>query len=441
MALTAAMLLQYFQATAEFFYIDELNLPPSHYALAIGIFAIWSAINDPLAGYFMDRTRTRWGRRFPWIIASIIPLCVSYYLIWAPPSSFQSTNNRLLVWLIIVLLIFDLSYTFVVLGWASLFPELYTTIEERSNVLGIRQVFAFLAFIVALVIAPSIVEDENIPSYKTFGLVIVSIALVNMILSLPGIRVHKHQIEEVSDESFRVNLRIIKQNKSFRIYLFLNLIVFFAYGQFLSMIPFYRKVVLGQDAIFQRNFFLLGALFTPFAIVFWVSLSKIKDPTYIFKVGSLCAIAALPFLWIVTDPIYAAIFLGIAGFGLGGLLFIVDLLLADVIDQDYLSSGLRREGVFFGFNGFFIRFAILIQSLALWFVTKFIGFDPSANDIDTGTITSIKLQLTFFPLISLIIAVLLVHYKYDLKGDLLLAQREEIAAPGSIRTYESKGLN
>ena len=91
----------------------------------------------------MDRYPTRWGRRLPWMIMFWLPLSISFTLIWIPP---RTNELGIFIFLIVILLVFDTAYTIVVLAWAAIFPEIYTTAEDRIQVSALRQVLAMLPF-------------------------------------------------------------------------------------------------------------------------------------------------------------------------------------------------------------------------------------------------------------------------------------------------------
>jgi hypothetical protein len=85
-SLGVALSYQAFAAYIQFLYIDQLGLKAQLVGIGWAVYGVWNAINDPLAGYWSDRTRTRVGRRIPWILAGFIPVGLFFYLLWVPPA-------------------------------------------------------------------------------------------------------------------------------------------------------------------------------------------------------------------------------------------------------------------------------------------------------------------------------------------------------------------
>ena len=83
-SLAVAVSYQAFATYIQFLYIDIFGLRAAWVGLVWSIYGIWNAINDPLAGYWSDKTHTRWGRRIPWIAGLFIPLAVTFYFLRPP---------------------------------------------------------------------------------------------------------------------------------------------------------------------------------------------------------------------------------------------------------------------------------------------------------------------------------------------------------------------
>ena len=108
-SLAVALSYQAFGTYIQFLYIDILGLKAALVGIGWALYGLWNAINDPLAGYWSDRTRTRWGRRIPWIAGLFIPLSLTFYLLWVPPSPLvQADGIPLFIYFMALVLIFDL---------------------------------------------------------------------------------------------------------------------------------------------------------------------------------------------------------------------------------------------------------------------------------------------------------------------------------------------
>ena len=120
------------------------------------IYGIWNAINDPLAGQWSDRTRTRWGRRIPFILFGTVPFCIIFVLVWTVPQSVQASANSLFAYFLAMAFLFDGLFTVVILNWTALFPEMYPSLRERSSVSATKQALGIVGMIVGMALAPAV---------------------------------------------------------------------------------------------------------------------------------------------------------------------------------------------------------------------------------------------------------------------------------------------
>ncbi len=417
LSFTAALVLQFFQSKAQFFYIVELKMDPSVYALAIGIWALYNSFNDPAFGWLMDRKPTRWGRRVPWMVMFSPILILSFIMIWAVPTTLLTNEGLLFVWLLIALLAFDTGYTVIILAWAALFPEMFHKLEDRSLVSAIRQVFSIIALVVALVIPPLFIEDGNIPSYGRFGLLLGILALVNIVASLTSCK----ETHFISDQQFdsqytlKEAFNVLFTNRNYQAFLFLNMATFFAYGQLLSMFPFFRKFNLKVQDEFETIAYGLTLGVTVIVLFFWVFHSNRLSPKLTFiRAAALFSLGLIPIWFLEMNQALVLVFMAFLGVGISGLLMVVDLLISEIVDKDFDETGKRREGIFFGFNGFFIRLAILLQAVSLSVVSELTGFDQyKENQTSLGQL-GIKIQMIFLPFVMMVLAMLVATKFYQL---------------------------
>jgi GPH family glycoside/pentoside/hexuronide:cation symporter len=138
------------------FYTDTAGLSPAIAGSILFLGKLWDAINDPIIGYFSDKTRTRWGRRRPWILFGAIPFGVSYALLWWIP--FPDDKTALAIYYFVTAILFNTFYTVVNLPYSALTPELTDDYDERTSLNNYRFAFSIGGSILSAVLQVRIVQ-------------------------------------------------------------------------------------------------------------------------------------------------------------------------------------------------------------------------------------------------------------------------------------------
>lgn len=387
------------------------------------LYGIWNAINDPLFGYISDRTRTKWGRRIPYIAGGLIPLVIVFIFLWIPPFGITDGNYiPLFIYFTVMMFLFDGLFTLVVLNWTALFPEMYTSLEDRSIVSMWRQFFGNVGLIIGIALAPMIYGKLG---WKSMAIIFGIITGVSLGISLLGSKeADPAEYEEPLD--VLPALKHTLNNKSFMTYVIPYMLIQFTFVMIMAMVPFQAKYVL--NILEEQSTVILGAAFLT------VFIALVPWTRYIIKVGAkqaaswaiaFFAIALVPFGLArnFTTGIIGAV---LVGAGLAGILLLFDaLLIADVIDEDQLHTGQRREGMYFGANALFIRLAISVQALVMSQVLKATGYNPNLASQPASIVTGIRSLMTVIPIIALI-AAFLVFRQYPLYGEKLSEVKNQL---------------
>ena len=422
-SLGAAVPYQAVQTYIIFFYADVMKLPIELVGYTMILYGIWNAINDPLFGYLSDRTRTKWGRRIPYIVGGLVPLVLVFIFLWIPPFSAADGNYiPLFVYFTVMMFLFDGLFTLVVLNWTALFPEMFTSLEDRSMVSMWRQLFGNVGLIIGIALAPTIYGKLG---WKSMAIIFGIITGISLAISLLGSK-EADPVEYEKPLDVLPALRYTLANKSFMTYVVPYMLIQFTFVMIMAMVPFQAKYVL--NIADEQSTLILGAAFVT------VFIALFPWTRYIIKAGSkqaasraiaIFAIALIPFGLART---FTTGILGgaLVGAGLAGLLLLFDtLLIADVIDEDQLHTGQRREGMYFGANALFIRLAISVQALVMSQVLKASGYDPNLPSQPASIVTGIRSLMTVIPIIALI-AAFLVFRMYPLYGDKLVKMKKEL---------------
>ncbi len=160
-----------------YFFTNVAGLPAGLAGSILAIGKIGDAINDPIAGILSDRTRTRWGRRIPWMLLGAIPFGIFFFLQWIVPnfSPDPTVNNWcLFAYYVIVATLFNLAYTAVNLPYTALTPELTQDYNERTTLNSFRFAFSIGGSILSLILATVIFQaypDDPRQQYLVLGIV------------------------------------------------------------------------------------------------------------------------------------------------------------------------------------------------------------------------------------------------------------------------------
>lgn len=426
----------------QFLYIDILGLKASLVGLGWSLYGIWNAVNDPLAGHLSDRTRTRWGRRTPWIAATFIPVGLFFYLLWVPPSPLlRGGQTPLFVYFMGVVLLFDLMWTLVVMNWTAVFPEMVPEPRDRAGVSGWRQLFSVVGLLVGVALPPVLVGADW-GGRGAMALVLAGITSATLGLSLLGVR-EPPPAGLPQAMGFGEALRASWRSRSFRWFLVANLHKELIFSLLTASVPFWAKYVLLIEAPVttfgvsldpgMQNSLLLGAAFVlalP-ALPLWTATARRLGARRGWQLAQAAFALAVLGVFLSRDFHQGVVAMGLAGLALSGLLISPDLLISDVIDEDETVTGRRREGLYFGLNGLVIRIAFTLQGLttgAVLHLTRYVGSSPADlyPDQPPAARMGIRALVALFPLLASLVVILALG-RYPLHGERYRRMREALA--------------
>ena len=441
-SLGVALSYQAFSAYIQFLYIDTLGVRAAWIGLVWAVYGLWNAVNDPLVGYWSDRTRTRWGRRVPWMAGSLLPLLITFYLLWLPGGGTDWSELSLLFYFLLIVLLFDFFWSVYVMNWTALFPEMTQGESQRAGVSAQREVFSIFGLLVGVALPP-LLAGADWSNRGSMAALLTAVTFVSLLLGLLGSR-ERPEFAAAPSPSFRESIRLTLGNRNFIIFLAANLMIQYVFLAMASSIPFYAKYVLhiqGPTTLFGvmldadlQNSLLLAAAFLAAlpAMAVWWALARRYGAWRALRAAALLAAATA--LYFFFPQTFAAGILGTTLFGLSlaGLLMLTNPLLADITDEDEVLNGARREGMFFGMNGLIIRLAFVIQGLLTAVVFTLTGYvSPSAGVLfppqpDTA-LFGMRLLTGGVPAIALVVAFLLLG-SYTLHGARAVQVRAQAAA-------------
>ena len=398
------------------YYFTVIGLDVRWYVLAAVLWTFWNAFNDPIIGYLSDRANTRWGRRKPFIMLGTIPIIIIYIIIWLPPLPAGGNEIFTFLYLLLMLILYDTFYTMVSLPYDSLFPELYTSVKERSQVNTIRQILAVVGLLAAALIPGFVVASESAPlaeqmnSYLLNGFITAAIIGISLLISLKwGVKERKEfKLDYQKQPKFFESLKYALKNKGFVLYT----TMFFLYEYVLLLlailVQIFGREILGaspfETSIIMGVMYVVGL--ASVALWRWLDVKIGSKKGYAIAIVAYF-FASLP-LMLIDVYLIAVLIAVLMGIGFGGMLYFVYLIIADVIDEDELKTGIRREGAFFGITNFFMRLSMILSIVTIGIVFLQTGwevYDPLV-DVTIG----LRLLFIVIPGIALGISLICLYF-------------------------------
>jgi GPH family glycoside/pentoside/hexuronide:cation symporter len=413
------------------FYSDVVLAPLGYIAIGIALARAFDALTDPLMGWISDRTRTRWGRRKPYIGAAAPMTALAFYALFAPPEWLTATGASL--WFGASFGLFFLFATVGGIPYAALGAELSPDYQERSILFGYRAVFIAAGTIVASVLPTVLGRALGLSNERAIYALMAGIYAVLLILLNAGllIRVRERPLPDRARSSPLVpGVRRAFRNRPFRVLLLAGVVSAIPAAVPAILMPFFVGYVLQPPnpgtwvGIYLLVYLGTGLLFVPF----WMGVAKRtgKLPTLI--VSSAIGITGSVFYFFAGpgEMVYAGCIFFVTGTVSMSMNFLIPAMAADVIDYDQLRTGKRREAQYMAFWELIRKFVAIPGSSVPLAVLAAVGYVP--NQVQTDEVLFwIRFMYSIFPAAFYLMAVLIVS-RYPISESIHQEIRGGIAA-------------
>jgi sugar (glycoside-pentoside-hexuronide) transporter len=394
-----------------YFYTDVIGLSPALAGLAMFLPKIWDAVSDPMMGQISDHTRSRWGRRRPYLLFGSFPYVVAFILLWTPFSSLGSTGT--FVYLIITYILFFTGSTVVGVPFNALLPEISLDPHERTKLQAFRQPFAVIGWIAGSALVLPLVgmlsEGGGQPGFVRVAAIFGFFTLIAFTITFLGVRERPDFIQSKT-LSVLSSLRKTFKNRLFLIFALVYVLSSVGYTLLSTSIIYYAKYWLGSEPFFTVMMGLVLG-FVLVSIPIWVFVSGKIGKKETFIIGLMVFIVAMALLPLhpprVTPFIY--VIMVIAGFGSGAYFIFPFAIMPEIIDVDELSTGTRREGMYFGIYFLMLKIAVALAPAIVGLSLGFFGFEANQEQTETA-LNGIRMVSGFAPLGFLALALITLFF-------------------------------
>lgn len=399
-----------------------LGMNPALVGLVGALPRLLDALIDPLMGYISDHTRSRWGRRRPYIFTGALLAGLSFALLWQVPLG--RSENFYFWFFVIGSNLFYVAYTIFAAPWVALGYELTPDYHERTRLMGVQNFLGQIAYVVSpwflWIMTYKPWFKNQVEGAGTLAIVIALLAAGLGVLPAIFLRERFVHAPEASAEAGKGGVlhniagffEGLKSTISSRPFLKLCAATFLVFNGFMLISSFQFYVIIyyvfrgdqARGSEYAGYAGTLGAIST-FAVIFFITWLGTKiGKRRAFFVSTGISMLGYGLKWFAYDPNHPLLILlptPLLAFGLGGLFTLMGSMIADVVDVDEIETFERREGMFGAVFWWVVKLGMAAALAGGGFLLNATGFDVGLGGNQTErTITLMRLCDAFVPMVT-----------------------------------------
>lgn len=428
---------------------------------------VWDAFFDPIIGRISDRTRSRFGRRRVFFVAGLLPVYVSFVMLFYGFGLQHDTNHvGIVAYFTCSYIFWGMSFSLVMVPYNAILSDMTSDYNERTSFTTLRMMFSGGASLVCAVVPSMIIKARGGDSigpdqrsgYLVMALVLGAVFVVAWLLVFLG----TYEREDVPAASERVTMRewgSVFSNRAYRNFLGIFLGFQITVDLVLALFIFYMDVVLLK----YDDYELVVGVLLVFTVLFTPvmnALAQRRGKAFPLYVGMpLWIVASLVFIGVdASTPVVVLCLLAVviaAGSAAGNLA--TWSMLSDIYDIDELLTAQRREGLYSGVSTFLRKFASGVAVLVVGFGLQAVHFDQNEYAVlraaresldprayaDNQAVVGIKWMFIAIPvvLLSVCLAFALRTKVTQRRFDSVLAGIDGFKTDGDLRALDAQQLD
>ncbi|NOU61959.1 MFS transporter [Marinifilum caeruleilacunae] len=433
-----------------FYLIYGFKMDPALAGLVAALPKIFDALIDPIMGFLSDNTRSKWGRRKPYILLGTMLSGISFMILWQLyPENSQAYN---FIYFLILSIVFFISFTIYSTPFIGLGYEMTPDYNERTRLMAVGQVFGQFAWMIApwfwsLIGNPDLFFKESTEGVRVLSLWVGGVSII--IGALPALFCKELVLPESQSESklsmknMTSNLKefwqAIVQTLTCKPFVKLCGATFLIFNGFQTIAQFSYFIILyyifngsmTEAGYWPPMYSTINAAATAFLIIPIITrISTRVGKKNAFIISTLLSIVGYVLKWWgfnPANPWLMFIPLPLISFGIGGLFTLMMSMTADVCDLDELNNGTRREGMFGAVYWLMVKIGNGLAMLVSGIVLKMVGFNQNAGTQTAESLINLRLADIIIPIIFALIAIWMMM-KYSISEKRALEIRQALIA-------------
>jgi GPH family glycoside/pentoside/hexuronide:cation symporter len=396
---------------------DTAGLSAALAGFAVMAGKVWDAVTDPLMGYISDRTRSRWGRRRPYLLFGALPVFLAMWLFFTSP---DTGDPRLLaLWAVLTLMFLNTANTVINVPYGSLTPELTGDYHERTSLNGYRFGCAVFGTIIGAAAVQPLVNAFPPPrrGFSVAGALLGGIVAITSLITFFGTRERRRSESEYPSEGFFATYRGVFSSRPYVVLLITYTLHLMGITLLQGILVYYTKYIYHREDITTPAMVILlltAMVFIPVSVLVSKRIGKKRTYQICFAIiASACII--IFFLGQRLGTAFFLVMMVYTGIGVGFSYVAPWAMVPDAVDFDARKSGRRKEGAFYGMWTFTAK---LGQSAAIFLSGLILSRGGYIADAEQGpgALLAIRLIIGPLPALMLLLAMALIRlYPLDEK--------------------------
>ena len=412
-----------------FFYSNIIGLTPGLASLAIFIALLVDAFTDPLMGVISDRTQHKLGRRHPYFLIGMIPMALSYFMLFSIQTSWQLSQQHLFLWMLSFTLLTRLGMTIFEVPHRSLGSEMTRSYTERTSIFAARELLgwfgglfnAFLAYTIFFKDTPDYMPGTKNPDpWIYYGMTGASIMCISVLLTYFGtLKYRNHSDAKIATFNLKLivnQIFIALKNKSFLIFFFGYLFIAISWGMGSSLQIYMNTYFWEFKSIMLASYLGIYVLSTLSAYLIVPRLVQVieKKTILLIAISFAALIPPIPIILFINNLLpdtgtwnlfYATIpFVYVANTCLSSSAIIRESMLGDISDEVELESGIGQQGLMFASSSLIGKLNTGLGILMAGITLEFINF-PQGTDVTPSAENIFNLAMVQGPLVAILMII------------------------------------
>ena len=432
-------------------YMETMGIPLKIASTIFMIAKLWDAVTDPVMGFISDNTRSKWGRRKPYMFWGGVSIIISIFLLFMPVTQWGMSTNGFIAYMLIMYLIWNTCSTISQVPYCSMASDISPSFRERNNANTVKLIFTAassgLAYVLPLLLIDALIREDGVKlisniafphiSPTTFwlltaiifgtlfggGLIICSIFVKERIKPTTT-------VEKFNAKQFVKSYAKPYKNRSYRWHIVMYVSAFTCMDIISMLASFYANDVWSEKI---PSTYIIVPMMVAAVIMFPLARKMMdkKSKQFAFRMG-------LPFyilggiLFMVLDPAWTPpvlipIVSLIMGLGFGGAQMMPWIIFPDTVDVGEMATGDRSTGTYSGMMTLARKVGgALGVGMAGWII-GWCGFDKDGGNYSSGALLSIRMVMGVTVVILISIA-FIASFKYKVNSKKLVRIRYFIDA-------------